>query len=138
MIQDDEDALLFCDDASDAFSCLDEEHDVLWPDQGTYPDEQELGDTLAMDDALEDSEAIDLKQVAQVDFSPLDDSHLETGFDSDLDHLNLFEDHNLFPGALQDDDDQPDLPNSEVINIEDDNQDDDRYHGFIASRFLTY
>ena len=134
MIQDDEDTILFGDDASDTFLCLDEEngttphedYGVPWPDQGTHANKQELDDTLLMDDGLEGSVAIDLKLVAQMDFSPLDDAHL--GFDSDSDHLGLFEDHYFSSGTLHEDDaeDQMGIPNSEDTGIQDDDQIDDR------------
>jgi len=137
MIQDDEDALLFGDDASDTFLCMDEEHGttprtgygVPWPDQGTQPDEQEMDDTLLMDDELEDSETINLMQVAQVDnITPFDDSHLCSEFDSDSDHLDLFEDPCLSPGSLHEDDDEDQLGilHSEGVAIEGDDQKDDR------------
>lgn len=138
MIHDDEDALLFGDGASDTFLCLDEGNGttpyeglgVPWPDQGTNPNELELGDALLMDDEFEDSEAIALKQVAQVDASTFDDSYLGSGFDSDSDHLDLFEDQYLCSGALHqgDAENQMDIPDSEGIGFEDDNQNDDRYH----------
>lgn len=137
MIQDDEDTLLFGDDASDTFLCMDEEHgmtphadqDVPWPDQGTQPDERELDDTLFMDDEVEDSETIDLMQVTQMDnITPLDDSDLGSGFDSDPDYLGLFEDQYLSSGMLHEDDaeDQLDILNSEGIGIEEEDQNDDR------------
>ena len=134
MIENDEDTLLFGDDASDTFLCMDEEQgttthtgqDVPWPDQGTQPNKWELDDTLFMDDEVEDSETIDLTQVTQVD--TLDDSDLGSGFDSDSDYLGLFEDQCLSSGMLHEDsaEDQLDIPNSEGIGIENEDQNDDR------------
>lgn len=149
MIHDGDDALLFGDDASDTFLCLDEEHGttpheglgIPWEDQGTHPNKLELDDTLLMDDELEDSEAIDL---GQVDFSTCGDSHISSGFDSDSDHLELFEDQYLFSGALHEDDteDQMGIPDSEGIGFEgddqNDDQNDDRYHKFTTSTSFVY
>jgi hypothetical protein len=134
MIQDDEDALLFRDDASDTFLCMDEEHGAIphegcSPDQGTQLNEEELDDTLLMDDELEDPETISMMQVAQVhNVTPFHDSHLGSGFDSDSDHLDLFEDQYISSGILHEDDaeDQLDILDSEDIDIEDDDQNDDR------------
>lgn len=133
-MQDDEDTLLFGDDASDTFLCLDEEHgttpyagqDVCWPDQGTQLNEH---DTLLMDDDVEDSGTIDWMEVTQMDdTTPLDDSDLGSGFDTDSDYLGLFEDQYLSSGMLHEDDaeDQLDILNSEGISIEDEDQNDDR------------
>jgi hypothetical protein len=69
-----------------------------------------------MDGGLEDSEAIDLNLVAQMDFSPLDDAHLGSGFDSDSDHLGLFEDHDtslLVRSKKMTIEDRMGIPNSE-------------------------
>ena len=133
MIQDDEDTLLFGDDASDTFLCMDEEHGTTpqlpWPDQGTQPNERELDDTLLMDDEVEDSEIIDLMQVTQVDdMTPLDDSDLGSGLDSDSDYLGLFEDQCLSFGMLREGDaeDQLDILNSDGIGMENEDQNDDR------------
>jgi len=145
MIQDDEDALLCGDDASDTFLCLDQDHGmtphegygVPWPGQA---DKQELDDTLFMDDETEDSEAINLKQVAQVDLSIFEDSHIGSGFDSDSDHLDLFDDQYLFSGALHEDgaEDQMGITDSEGIDLEEDEQDDDRYNTYITQNPLMY
>jgi hypothetical protein len=148
MIQDDEDTLLFWEDASDASLCLDEDHGptsqggqgVPWPNLGTQSDKEELDDTLLMDDGLEVSGTTDLEQVAHVDFLPLDDPHLGSGFDSDLDHLDLFEDQSLASGALREDgiEDHMSISDSEDISIEDDDQNDDRYREFTALNSHTY
>ena len=137
MIQDDEDTLLFGDDASDTFLCMDEEHEttpfagqeVHWPDQGIQPDERELDDTLLIDGDVEDSDTVDLTQVTQMDnTTPVDDSDLGSGFDTDSDYLGLFEDQCLPSGMLHEDDaeDQLDILNSEGISIEDEDHNDDR------------
>jgi len=138
MIQDDEDTLLFGDDASDTFLCMDEDHGttlhgahgVPWPDQGTRANERELDDTLLMDDELEDSETINLMQVTQMDnVTPLDDSDFGYGLDSDSDsdYLGLFEDQYSSEVLHEDDaEDQLGILSSEGIGIEDDGQNDDR------------
>lgn len=137
MIQDDEDALLSGDDASDAFLCMEEDHGttphgghgVPWPDQETQSNDRELDDTLLMDDELEDSETKNLMQVTQMDnVTPLDDSDFGSGFDSDSDYLELSEDQYLSSGLLHEDDteDQLGILNSDGIGIEDDDQNDDR------------
>ena len=136
-MQDDEDTLLFGDDASDTFLCMDEEHgttpyvgqDVPLPDQGTQPNERELDDTLLMDDDAEDSEANDLMKDTQMDnATTLDDSDLGSGFDTDSDYLGLFEDQCLSSGMLHEGatEDQLDILNSEGISTEDEDQNDDR------------
>jgi hypothetical protein len=137
MIQDDEDTLLFGDDASDTFFCMDEDHGMTphgghgapSPDQGTQANERELDDTLLMDDELKGSETINLMQVTQMDnITPLDDSDFGSEFDSDSDYLGLFEDQYLSSGVLHEvgAEDQLGILDSEGIGIEDDDQNDDR------------